>query len=65
MPAMEAIRSSTVIAAELLGQSADLGSIAAGKYADIIAVPGDPLTDVTQFGKVHFVMKGGVIFKHE
>ena len=64
MPAMEAIRSATVVAAELLGQSADLGSIDAGKVADIIAVPGDPLTDITQFGKVHFVMKAGVVVKH-
>ena len=61
---MEAIRSATVVAAELLGQSSDLGSIDAGKVADIIAVPGDPLTDITQFGKVHFVMKAGVVVKH-
>jgi len=62
MPPLEAIQSATVAAADLLGQTADLGSITAGKYADIIAVPGDPLTDTSQFGKVHFVMKGGVVY---
>lgn len=63
MPAMEAIVSATVSAADLLGESADLGSIEPGKYADIIAVPGDPLTDPAEFGRVHFVMKGGEVFK--
>ncbi len=63
MPAMEAIQSATVAAAELLDQSSRLGSIEPGKLADIIAVPGDPLTDTTQFGKVHFVMKGGRVFR--
>jgi len=63
MPALEAIQSATVVAADLLGQSDDLGSISPGKYADIVAVPGDPLTDVAQFGQVHFVMKGGVVYK--
>jgi imidazolonepropionase-like amidohydrolase len=63
MPAMEAIVSATVSAADLLDRSEDLGSIDPGKLADIIAVPGDPLTDPAEFGRVHFVMKGGVIFK--
>ncbi len=63
MPAMEAIVSATVSAARLLGRSEDLGSIEAGKLADIIAVPGDPLTDPAEFGRVHFVMKGGTIYK--
>ena len=65
MPPMEAIQSATVVAADLLRQADVLGSISAGKHADIIAVPGDPLTDVTQFSKVHFVMKGGVVYKAE
>lgn len=63
MPAMAAIVSATVSAADLLGESADLGSIEAGKFADIIAVPGDPLTDPAQFGRVNFVMKGGRVYK--
>lgn len=63
MPAMKAIVSATVSAADLLGESEDLGSIEPGKYADIIAVPGDPLADPEEFGRVHFVMKGGAVFK--
>jgi imidazolonepropionase-like amidohydrolase len=65
MPAMEAIISATVSAADLLDRSEDLGSLEPGKLADIVAVPGDPLTDPTQFGRVHFVMKAGRIYKQE
>ncbi|MEQ8858734.1 MAG: amidohydrolase family protein [Pseudomonadales bacterium] len=65
MPPMEAIVSATRSAAELLGQSDRLGSLEAGKLADVIAVPGDPLSDPQQFGRVHFVMKGGEVFKQE
>jgi imidazolonepropionase-like amidohydrolase len=63
MPAMEAIRAATLNAAELLGEKDRLGSIEAGKLADIVAVDGDPLKDPQVFGKVIFVMKGGVIYK--
>ena len=63
MPAVEAIVSATRSAAVLLNQWENLGSIEPGKYADIIAVPGDPLEDVEEFGRVHFVMKGGRVFK--
>ena len=63
MPVMEAIVSATRSAAELLNEWENLGSIEAGKYADIIAVPGDPREDVEEFGRVHFVMKGGKVFK--
>ncbi len=61
----QSIRSATVDAAELLGKSADLGSISAGKFADIIAVDGDPLANVTVLEKVAFVMKGGKVVKDE
>ena len=60
MPPMEAFRSATVVAAELLGAD-ELGSIEAGKLADIVAVPGDPLEDISLVGQVHFVMHDGVI----
>ena len=63
MPAMEAIVSATVHAAELLDRTESLGSIEPGKLADIIAVPGDPLSDPEEFGRVHFVMKAGTIYK--
>ncbi len=65
MPPMEAIKAATVSAAELLGVRDKLGSIEAGKLADIVAVDGNPLTDSNAFGRVVFVMKDGVIYKTE
>ncbi len=62
MPALEAIASATRNAAMLLNEWQNLGSIEPGKYADIIAVSGDPRDDVDEFGRVHFVMKGGEMF---
>lgn len=63
MKPMDAIKSATISAAELLGEKDKLGSIEVNKLADIIAVDGDPLTDSKVFGKVVFVMKGGVVYK--
>jgi imidazolonepropionase-like amidohydrolase len=63
MKPMEAIKAATINAAELLGEKDKLGSIEAGKLADIIAVDGDPLKDAKVFGKVVFVMKGGIVYK--
>jgi imidazolonepropionase-like amidohydrolase len=59
---LEAIRTATVNAADLLGVD-DRGTIADGKLADVIAVPGDPLADITAMERVLFVMKGGVVVK--
>ena len=64
MTPLQAIQTATINAAELLGRS-DLGSIAKGKYADIIAVSGDPLADITTLANVPFVMKAGVVMKDE
>ena len=50
-------------AADLLGQSDKLGNLEAGKFADIIAVEGNPEKDITVMGKVVFVMKDGKVFK--
>ena len=61
MTPMQAIKSGTSLAAELLGQR-DLGVVAAGAYADLVAVAGDPLKDVTELSRVRFVMKGGVTY---
>jgi imidazolonepropionase-like amidohydrolase len=63
MPAMEAIRAATRHAADLLGASAQIGSIQPGRFADIIAVAGDPLKDIEEMTRVSFVMKGGVVYK--
>jgi len=62
---MQAIQAATVSAADLLGWQDKVGSIAPGKMADIVAVSGDPLEDVTLFENVVFVMKGGVVHKNE
>lgn len=64
MPILECIKSATVNAADLLGVSEILGSIEKGKYADIIAVDGDPTKDVQVMGRVSFVMKNGVVYKN-
>lgn len=63
-PAMEAIVSATSLAAESLGLEKKIGAIAPGMEADIIAVDGDPLTDIAAVRRVVFVMKGGRIFKN-
>jgi imidazolonepropionase-like amidohydrolase len=62
---MEAIRSATLISAEAINMQHDVGSIEPGKYADIIAVEGDPLKDITVLEKVRFVMKDGKVYKNE
>ncbi|SHF23578.1 metal-dependent hydrolase family protein [Thermomonas hydrothermalis] len=65
IPAAYALQAATVHAAALLKKSADLGSIAAGKYADIIAVDGDPLADIDVMQKVAFVMKAGTVYRRD
>ncbi|MGA9422373.1 MAG: amidohydrolase family protein [Rhodanobacteraceae bacterium] len=65
MPPMFVIEAATMHAAELLKKSKDLGSIAAGKYADIVAVPGNPLDDIGLMKQVDFVMKGGTVYKQD
>ena len=65
MPPLEALRAATLSAAELLGQTANLGALEAGKYADLVAVEGDPLQDITVLRRVRFVMKQGVVYKQE
>ncbi len=63
MTPMQAIQAATSSAADLLGHSSEIGSIKPGKYADIIAVPGDPLMDIRLLEDVKFVMKDGKIYK--
>ncbi len=63
MSPLEAMRSATVVAAEILGKSKDLGQIKAGMLADVVAVDGDPTKDIAAAAKVGFVMKGGEVFR--
>jgi imidazolonepropionase-like amidohydrolase len=65
MSPMQAIRAGTVVPAELLGWSDKVGTIEAGKWADIVAVSGDPLKDITELKRVKFVMKAGTVYKNE
>jgi len=65
MTPMQAIRTGTSVAAELLGWSETAGTVEAGKWADLVAVGGDPLKDITELQNVKFVMKSGAIFKDE
>jgi imidazolonepropionase-like amidohydrolase len=60
---MQAIRSATISAAELIGHEKEIGSLEPGKWADLIAVQGDPLQDVRVLENVPFVMKEGKIYK--
>src|SRR6266849_1152019 len=65
MTPMQAIRSGTVVPAELLGWSGKMGTIEAGKWADLVAVSGDPLKDITELQRVKFVMKAGTVYKND
>ncbi len=62
MTPAQALRSANMTAAELLGMQDKIGSVEVGKFADIVAVPGDPMADVKQLEKVNFVMKGGAVY---
>jgi imidazolonepropionase-like amidohydrolase len=62
MSPVQALHSANMTAAELLGMQDKIGSLEVGKYADIVAVPGDPFTDIHELEKVNFVMKGGVVY---
>ena len=63
MPPMFVIQAATVNAAQLLRHDKDLGSITAGKIADVVAVPGNPIDDISLMKRVSFVMKDGVVYK--
>jgi imidazolonepropionase-like amidohydrolase len=63
MTPIEAIRSATTVAADLLGMTGQVGSVEPGAFADLVAVTGDPLSDVSVLSKVDFVMKGGEVVR--
>ena len=62
MTPLQAIRAATTVSAELI-EADDLGRIAPGMLADVVGVPGDPLTDITTTQHVRFVMKAGKVYK--
>jgi imidazolonepropionase-like amidohydrolase len=63
MPEMAAIQSATRVTAELLEIEDEVGTLEAGKLADLIAVDGDPLADISELESVDFVMREGVVYK--
>ncbi|MGB0905995.1 MAG: amidohydrolase family protein [Maricaulaceae bacterium] len=65
MSAQDSIKAATIKAAEHIGMKDQIGTLEAGKYADMIAVKGNPLTDIEELLDVDFVMKGGVVYKNE
>ena len=65
MTPTQAIQSATSVTADLLGWEDKVGAVAPGMYADIIAVHGDPLDDISELEDVDFVMKGGVVYKNK
>ena len=65
MPPIEALVSATKSAAELLGKRNELGGIAPGKLADVVAFPRSPLLDIAVMGEVSLVMKQGVVYKRQ
>jgi imidazolonepropionase-like amidohydrolase len=65
MAPMDAIQSATSRAAEMLDRKGELGTLAPGAYADIVAVSGDPLKSIDELKNVKFVMKGGAVYKDE
>jgi imidazolonepropionase-like amidohydrolase len=60
---MQALQTATANAADLMGWSDRVGKIVPGLYADLVAVAGNPLQDITELERVRFVMKGGIVFK--
>jgi imidazolonepropionase-like amidohydrolase len=65
MPALDVIRSITTNAADMLGWQDRIGAIEPGKFADLIAVGGDPIADITELERVRFVMKNGEIVRND
>jgi imidazolonepropionase-like amidohydrolase len=65
MTAAASLRAATSVAASVLGMADSIGTIAVGRRADIIAVPGDPLKDITQVERVKFVMRDGVVYRKD
>jgi imidazolonepropionase-like amidohydrolase len=65
MPSLDVIRAITTNAAEMLGWQDRIGAIEPGKFADLVAVAGDPIADITELERVRFVMKDGQLVRND
>jgi imidazolonepropionase-like amidohydrolase len=65
MPSLDVIRAITTNAAEMLGWQDRIGAVEPGKFADLVAVSGDPIADITELERVRFVMKGGQVVRND
>jgi imidazolonepropionase-like amidohydrolase len=65
MPALDVVRALTTNSAQMLGWADRIGAIEPGKFADLIAVSGDPLADITELERVRFVMKDGQVVRND
>ena len=65
MTPLEALRSATTETARMLEAEDDIGSLEVGKYADIVGVPADPTENISALRELNFVMKGGVVYRHD
>jgi imidazolonepropionase-like amidohydrolase len=65
MSSVRAIQAGTIVNAEALGWQGQIGSVAKGRFADLVAVSGDPIADITELQRVKFVMKGGKVIRNE
>lgn len=65
MPALEVIRAVTINASEMLGWADRIGVVEFGKFADLVGVAGDPITDITELERVRFVMKDGQVVRND
>ncbi|MGH9256270.1 MAG: amidohydrolase family protein [Vicinamibacterales bacterium] len=65
MGSVRAIQAGTIVNAEVMGWQRDIGSITKGKFADLVAVSGDPVADITELQRVKFVMKGGKVIRND
>ena len=65
MKPADALRAGTSLAADLMGWQDQVGTVEKGKYADLVAVEGDPLKDITELARVEFVMKGGSVIRND
>jgi len=65
MSPVKALQAGTIVNAEAMGWQRDVGSITKGKFADLVAVSGDPLADITELQRVRFVMKGGKVIRND